>query len=157
MRGKLPARQLRRQKMASGSPERIMMISTHGYVAAEPEFGKPDTGGQVVYVLELSKCLGMMGFQVDVLTRQFEDQPTVETISDGVRLLLFPCGGEEFIPEETLCDFIPEWVRNVSKFIRNEGLDYKFIYSHYWDAGLAGQALANEHGILHFHTPHSIA
>ena len=28
-----------------------MMISTHGYVAAEPEFGKPDTGGQVVDVL----------------------------------------------------------------------------------------------------------
>ena len=36
---------------------RIMMISTHGYVAGEPEFGRPDTGGQVRYVLELSKCL----------------------------------------------------------------------------------------------------
>ena len=34
--------------------ERIMMISTHGYVSATPEFGMPDTGGQVVYVLELS-------------------------------------------------------------------------------------------------------
>lgn len=38
-----------------------MMISTHGYVAAQPEFGKPDTGGQVVYVLELSKSLARMG------------------------------------------------------------------------------------------------
>lgn len=42
--------------------QRILMISTHGYVAAEPELGKPDTGGQVVYVLELSKCLGRMGY-----------------------------------------------------------------------------------------------
>ena len=48
--------------------KRIMMISTHGYVSAEPELGRPDTGGQVVYVLELSKCLGRMGFQVDILT-----------------------------------------------------------------------------------------
>ena len=30
----------------------ICMISTHGYVSAHPELGKPDTGGQVVYVLE---------------------------------------------------------------------------------------------------------
>ena len=37
--------------MSPASPsQRIMMISTHGYVAAEPEFGKPDTGGQVVFV-----------------------------------------------------------------------------------------------------------
>ena len=33
----------------------ILMLSVHGYVAAEPELGKPDTGGQVVYVLELAK------------------------------------------------------------------------------------------------------
>ena len=28
---------------------RILMISTHGYVSAQPELGRPDTGGQVVY------------------------------------------------------------------------------------------------------------
>jgi mannosylfructose-phosphate synthase len=133
-----------------------MMISTHGYVAAEPEFGKPDTGGQVVYVLELSKCLARMGFHVDVLTRQFEDQPAEEKISGRVRLLRFPCGGNEFIPKETLCEAIPEWVQNVSRFINENQLGYSLINSHYWDAGLAGQTLANWHHIPHFHTPHSI-
>jgi mannosylfructose-phosphate synthase len=133
-----------------------MMISTHGYVAAEPEFGRPDTGGQVVYVLELSKCLAQMGYYVDILTRQFEDQPFSERVSERVRLLRFPCGGNEFIPKETLCESIPEWVQNVSRFIRAEKLRYNFINSHYWDAGLAGQALANQSDIPHFHTPHSI-
>jgi mannosylfructose-phosphate synthase len=33
---------------------------------------------------------------------------------------------------------------------------YKFISSHYWDAGLAGQALANRFMVPHVHTPHSI-
>jgi len=31
----------------SSAPQRIMMISTHGYVSGQPEFGRPDTGGQV--------------------------------------------------------------------------------------------------------------
>ncbi len=136
--------------------DRIMMISTHGYVSAEPEFGKPDTGGQVVFVLELSKCLARMGYHVDILTRQFEDQAAEEAVSERVNVLRFPCGGRDFIPKETLCEAIPEWVENVSRYLRTSGLHYGFINSHYWDAGIAGQALANVFGIPHFHTPHSI-
>lgn len=136
--------------------DRIMMISTHGYVAAEPEFGRPDTGGQVVYVLELSKCLARMGYEVDILTRRFEDQPFKEKIDSRIRLLRFPCGGTGFIPKETLCESIPEWVECVSRWMQVERLQYKLINSHYWDAGLAGQALANRFHIPHVHTPHSI-
>jgi mannosylfructose-phosphate synthase len=142
--------------MARRDSEKIMMISTHGYVGAEAEFGKPDTGGQVVYVLELSKCLARMGYQVDILTRQFEDQPAEEEVAERVRLLRFPCGGKNFIPKETLCENIPEWVENASRYIRKSAGSYAFINSHYWDAGLAGQALANLHDIPHLHTPHSI-
>jgi len=136
--------------------ERIMMISTHGYVAAEPELGKPDTGGQVVYVLELSQCLARMGYRVDILTRRFERQRAREPVSDRVQVLRFPCGGREFIPKETLCDAIPEWVTNVDHYIKSKRLRYAFIDSHYWDAGLAGQTLGNRLGIPHVHTPHSI-
>jgi len=142
--------------MSHATKQRIMMISTHGYVSAHPEFGKPDTGGQVVYVLELAKCLGRLGYYVDIYTRQFEDQPPGEEVDDKVQVLRIPCGGQDFIPKETLCEHIPEWVENAQRFIRNEGLEYTFINSHYWDAGLAGQALANNGHIPHLHTPHSI-
>ena len=135
---------------------RIMMISTHGYVAAEPELGKPDTGGQVVYVLELSKCLARMGYQVDILTRRFENQPFIEQIDDRTRLIRFPCGGNTFIPKEFICRAIPEWIENVARWVQLERLNYKFVSSHYWDAGLAGQALANRFKTPHVHTPHSI-
>jgi mannosylfructose-phosphate synthase len=40
--------------------------------------------------------------------------------------------------------------------MRSERLQYGLINSHYWDAGLAGQALANRFGNVHVHTPHSI-
>jgi mannosylfructose-phosphate synthase len=142
--------------MRSRSPRRIMMISTHGYVAATPELGKPDTGGQVVYILELSRCLARLGFQIDILTRQFEDQPAVEEVAPRVRLIRIPCGGADFIPKEYLCEYIPEWVVNALSYIRRNRLRYEFINSHYWDAGLAGQLIARKLGIRHLHTPHSI-
>ena len=140
----------------SRNSKRILMISTHGYVAAQPELGKPDTGGQVVYVLKLAEVLGRMGFQVDIATRQFEDQPAMERLNKDVRVLRFPCGGSEFIGKEWLCDHIPERVANAVKFFNSRKLRYAFINSHYWDAGLAGMELAAEMHIPHIHTPHSI-
>ena len=142
--------------METRTDSRIMMISTHGYVSAHPEFGKPDTGGQVVYVLEISDCLAKLGYQVDIFTRRFEDQPAVEHVSDRVRILRLGCGGPGFVPKETLCELIPEWVKYAHSRIREDDLEYAFINSHYWDAGLAGQALANLLQIPHIHTPHSI-
>ncbi len=142
--------------MSGRKPQRIAMISTHGYVAAAPECGKPDTGGQVVYVLELSKCLARMGYHVDILTRRFEDQPESDDVAPRVRVLRFACGGKEFIPKETLCDYIPVWVRNAARFLRSKRLNYEFLNSHYWDAGLAGQELSQIFHVPHLHTPHSI-
>ncbi len=136
--------------------QRIMMISTHGYVGATPQLGLPDTGGQVVYVLELSRCLGRLGYHVDILTRQFEGQPAEERLSNRVRVLRFPCGGDKFIPKETLCEHIPEWVSHVMSFVRDGDVGYSYINSHYWDAGLAGQSLSEQLDIPHVHTPHSI-
>jgi mannosylfructose-phosphate synthase len=138
------------------SQRRIMMISTHGYVAASPELGKPDTGGQVVYILELSRCLARLGFQIDIFTRRFEQQPELEEAAPRVRIIRIPCGGDEFIPKEFLCESIPEWVENASTYVRRKRWRYEFINSHYWDAGLAGQSLACRLKIRHLHTPHSI-
>lgn len=140
----------------SGTRKRIMMISTHGYVSTHPEFGKPDTGGQVVYVLELSRYLSRMGYKVDILTRRFENQPAIEKLNDRVRVLRFPCGGPDFIPKETLYEHIPEWCEKARIFIEKKKLNYAFINSHYWDAGIAGQTLSNRLNIPHIHTPHSI-
>jgi mannosylfructose-phosphate synthase len=142
--------------MTRRQPKRILMISTHGYVSGRPELGRPDTGGQVVYVLRLSEALARLGYRVDIMTRRFEDQPAVEALDARVRILRFPCGGRELIRKEWLCDVIPEWVDNVERHVRSRELSYAFIDSHYWDAGLAGESLARHLGVPHVHTPHSI-
>jgi mannosylfructose-phosphate synthase len=136
--------------------ERIAMVSTHGYVAAEPPLGLPDTGGQVVYVLELAKKLAQLGYEVDIWTRRFEDQPETEKVDDHVRIIRMPCGGKEFIPKEYLYKKLPEWTENALRYIQKKRYKYEFINSHYWDAGLAGQHMAEELSVPHIHTPHSI-
>ncbi len=132
------------------------MVSTHGYVAAEPPLGAADTGGQVVYVLELSKKFATLGYEVDIWTRQFEDQPAVEEVAPGVTLRRVPCGGKKFIRKEDMYRCLPEWCEQALLVIHREGLSYSFINSHYWDGGLAGQRLADVLDVPHIHTPHSI-
>jgi len=116
---------------------RIAMVSTHGYVAANPPLGAADTGGQVVYVLELSKKLAQLGYEVDIWTRRFEDQPEMDSISDQVRVVRVRCGGRNFIPKEYLHEKLPEWGEHALRFIKKHQLKYDFINSHYWDAGIA--------------------
>lgn len=138
------------------SPSSILMISLHGYVAAEPELGKPDTGGQVVYVLELAKRFSQLGLQVDVVTRRFEDQPDVDEINDTCRVWRIPFGGRAFIRKEDMHDYLTDFITNCLSRIRTQGRRYHVVYSHYWDAGWAGQKIAEELGIPHVHTPHSL-
>jgi mannosylfructose-phosphate synthase len=135
---------------------RIAMISTHGYVAAQPPLGAADTGGQVVYVIELSKKLAQLGYEVDIWTRRFEDQPELEIVNERVRVIGISCGGDKFLPKEYLNEHLPEWNAKALRFITLHGLNYSFINSHYWDAGIAGQFLSEALTVPHVHTPHSL-
>ena len=135
---------------------RIGMVSTHGYVAAEPPLGAADTGGQVVYVLELSKKLAQLGFEVDIWTRRFEDQPEIDIVNEHVRVIRVPCGGPNFLDKEYLVQHLGEWAENALRFIKKHGLKYQFFNSHYWDAGHATQRLSEALDVPHVHTPHSL-
>jgi mannosylfructose-phosphate synthase len=135
---------------------RIGMVSTHGYVAAEPPLGAADTGGQVVYVLELAKKIAQLGYEVDIWTRRFEDQLEIESVADRVRIIRVPCGGPNFIDKEYLVRHLPEWAENALRFIKKHRLRYQFLNSHYWDAGYATQRVADALDVPHIHTPHSL-
>lgn len=132
------------------------MVSTHGYVAAIPPLGAADTGGQVVYVLELSKKLALLGYEVDIWTRQFEEQPQFDIVNERVRVVRVPCGGRSFVPKEYLIDHLDEWGEHALRLIKKFELKYEFINSHYWDAGVAAQHLAEVLDVPHVHTPHSL-
>lgn len=141
------------ERSGSGS---ILLISTHGYVGAEAELGKPDTGGQVVFVLELAKRFARLGYRVDVVTRRFEDQPEEDRINANLRVWRIPFGGDEFIAKEHMHEHLGDFVTNFLAEAHSRSLEYDVVNSHYWDAGWAGQRIAEELQVPHIHTPHSI-
>lgn len=84
----------------------ILMISLQGYVGANAELGKPDTGGQVVYVLELAERFSRLGKSVDLMTRQFEDQPEYDDVNENYSVWRIPFGGKKFIRKEDMHDHL---------------------------------------------------
>jgi mannosylfructose-phosphate synthase len=132
------------------------MLSLHGYVGAEPELGMPDTGGQVVFVLELAKQFRDLGYTVDIVTRRFEDQAEIDDMGTHLRVWRIPFGGSAFIRKEDMHDHLDEFTRRFHDELVDRQLRYDFISSHYWDAGAAGQVISEELGIPHIHTPHSL-
>ena len=144
-----------KDKIKKGT-ERICMLTIHGYVEPTPTLGKTDTGGQVVYVLELAKALAQRGIKVDIYTRKFQNRKAIEYINKNVRIIRIPCGGKSFIPKEKLLPHLDTFVKNMDKFIKKEGLRYDVIHSHYWDAGYVAMKLAELWNYFFIHTFHSL-
>lgn len=139
--------------------KRIAMLSTHGYFDPVPKLGRTDTGGQVVYVLELAKALTRAGFQTDIYTRWFDrSQDQIDPVPGlpDVRVIRIPAGPWEFIPKEFIYDVLPELALNMVAFIRDQNIDYDLYHGHYVDAGIVALDVAKALGKPVFFTAHSL-
>ena len=137
----------------------IAMLSTHGYFDAVPQLGRTDTGGQVVYVLELAKALGRMGIDVDIYTRWFDENDKQINPVPGVpnvRVIKIRAGDWGFVPKEFIYDLLPELADNMVTFIRDNKLDYDLYNGHYVDAGIVALDVAKRLGRPGDFTPHSL-
>ena len=137
----------------------IAMLSTHGYFDAVPTLGRTDTGGQVVYVLELAKALGDMGIKVDIFTRWFdENDQQINPVPDSpnVRVVKIRAGEWGFVPKEFIYDLLPELADNMIQFIQDNHLDYDLYTGHYVDAGIVALDVARRLKKPCFFTPHSL-
>ena len=135
------------------------MLSTHGYVDPEPQLGRTDTGGQVVYVLELSKMLSKQGMNVDIYTRWFDkSSKRIENVLDdsNLRIVRIPAGPTKFVPKEELYEFLPELADNMIEFIHKNELNYDLYHAHYVDAGIVAVNVANAFDKPVFFTAHSL-
>jgi mannosylfructose-phosphate synthase len=139
--------------------DRICVLSTHGYFDPSPQLGRTDTGGQVVYVLELSKALASLGIEVDIYTRWFDrSRNQIDPLPGhpGVRVVRIPAGPWEFVPKEEIYGLLPELAENIRSFIRDHSLDYDLFHGHYVDAGDVMLDVAAAIDRPTFFTAHSI-
>lgn len=135
---------------------RVCILNPQGYVEYPAPLGKTDTGGQTVYILQLAKALGKRNIKVDIITRQFDNQPEEEVVFENVKIVRIPCGKNTFVQKEKMYEIIPEMVDNIMHYMQKARKEYDIIHSHYWDGGYAGNLLAKMLDIPHVHTPHSL-
>ncbi len=139
--------------------KRIAMLSTHGYFDPKPFLGMTDTGGQVLYVLELAKALSKLGIKVDIFTRWFDlERKQIDPLPGfpDVRVIRIPAGPWEFVIKEKIYGLLPELTANLASFIRENQLDYDLFHGHYVDAGLVTLELAKIFNKPAYFTAHSL-
>ncbi len=137
--------------------KRIAMLSIHGYFDPRPILGATDTGGQVVYVLELAKALARRNkCKVDIYTRNFGGRLPEEDVNDDVRVIRIPAGSDQFIPKEKLLPVLDELVDNMVDYIKSNNLEYDIFHSHYWDAGYTAMKVSERLDQWFVHTSHSL-
>lgn len=138
---------------------RIGMLSTHGYFDPIPVLGRTDTGGQVVYVLELAKYIAKTGCKVDIFTRWFDQtKPQIDPVPGhkNVNIIRIPAGKWEFLPKEIIYDVLDELSENMVQFIRQNNWEYDLFHGHYVDAGIVCLDVAKKLNKASFFTAHSL-
>ena len=137
----------------------VCLLSTHGYFDPIPQLGQTDTGGQVVYVLQLAKALAAHNIKVDIYTRWFDPaRQQIDPIPDcpNVRIIRIPAGPWQFITKEEIYDILPELARNIIRFIRQNSIHYDLFHGHYVDAGIVTLDVVRAFNKPAFFTAHSL-
>lgn len=145
----------------------IAMISVHGLVRGKNiELGRDaDTGGQVLYVVELAKSLSQQEEvdKVDLITRQIFDRKVdpdyeqeVEDLGSGAQIIRKPCGPKRYLRKEVLWPFLDEFANEILKYFRKIKRMPDIIHAHYADAGYVGSKLSHLLGIPLVFTGHSL-
>ena len=144
----------------------IQMHSMHGLFRGKNlELGRDeDTGGQIVYVLELAKSFGKLDNvkRVDIITRKIVDpkypgySKDIEKITDKVNIVRISCGPKGYIKKVKLWPYLDEFTDNCKKYISKLGYYPDIFHSNYADSGLVCTKLSEDLGIPQVHTGHSL-
>jgi D-inositol-3-phosphate glycosyltransferase len=131
------------------------MLALHTSPTAS--LGHSANGGLNVYVREVCQAFGRRGVATDVFTRCLEGGcPVVEALAPLSRVVYLPAGSPA-LDKYRLLDHVPAFTDRVEDFIRESGLLYDLIYSHYWLSGLSACALRGRLCLPWAHTAHTLA
>lgn len=125
--------------------KRIAIISVHSDPSAK--LGGHETGGQNVYVSELGKQLGRMGWSVDIFTRLTRKRKKmVRGYGKNVNIVYIKAGPRYFLPKDRVLEKLPEFIGNFLTFKEENKLHYSIVHGNYY---LGGWVAAQIKRILH--------
>ncbi|BAT53293.1 putative glycosyl transferase [Nostoc sp. NIES-3756] len=141
--------------MNSHTEKRIALISVHGDPAIE--IGKEEAGGQNVYVREVGKALAQLGWQVDMFSRRVSpEQELIVHHSPLCRTIRLTAGPEEFVPRDNGFQYLPEFVKQLLRFQKENNFTYPIVHTNYWLSSWVGMQLKEIQGSKQVHTYHSL-
>ncbi len=148
-------------------PLYLAQISVHGLVRGKDlELGRDaDTGGQVQYVLDLSRRLAAHPRvdRVDLFTRQIFDRKVspdyavpIEEIAAGAQIVRLPCGPRRYFRKEVLWPYLDSFVDQFIGHLRAIGRLPDVVHGHYADGGYVGLRVAGLLGVPFIFSGHSL-
>ncbi|UCD09022.1 MAG: glycosyltransferase [Dehalococcoidales bacterium] len=133
---------------------RIAMISAHSCPVGT--LGTKDTGGMSVYIVELARELGKLGYTVDAFTRVHDPaDPIVVELGHNARLIHIEAGEMEEIHKLAVYSHLPDFACGLEAYRKENDLEYDIVFSHYWLSAWIGEYLQQWWGVPHvtmFHT-----
>jgi len=136
-------------------PTRVAFISEHASPLAL--LGSVDAGGQNVYVDEVSRNLGRLGYLVDVFSRRDSiDVPEVVQWAPNVRVVHLQAGPPSFVLKDDLWPLMPAFRDAFLGFMAREGVRYDLLHGNFWMSGWAAAQLRQQLGIPAVHIFHAM-
>ena len=143
---------------------RVLQITNHGMHEWDVTPGLPDTGGQNIYVNQMSAALARLGHEVTIANRGGYDHPLtgeprtgrVAGLGGSGEIVYLTDDIESFVRKEDMGERLPALAEGLVRLMEAEPFD--LIVSHYWDGGALG-VMANERlpeSLPHVWIPHSL-
>jgi glycosyltransferase involved in cell wall biosynthesis len=131
------------------------MISEHASPLAA--LGGEDSGGQNVYVAEMARRLGAMGYQVDVFTRRDSALlPEVIPLERGVRVVNLPAGPARSVPKDDLFPLMDEFRDAFYRFAESGPAAYDLVHANFWMSGWVACEAKRDLGLPFAQTFHAL-
>jgi sucrose-phosphate synthase len=144
----------------------IQLYQIHGLIRAHNlELGRDeDTGGQIIYIIELAKALANFNevSRVEVVTRLFKDDDypgyskPFEHINEKVGIVRVPCGPSKYLKKVELWNHLDEFYENIKYYIKTDDQIPDILHSNYYDTGYICNKLSKECNIPHVFSAHSL-
>ncbi|MFO7820948.1 MAG: glycosyltransferase [Lentisphaeria bacterium] len=143
----------------------ILMVTNHGMHHWDFMPGLPDTGGQNVFVNQLTEVLAEMGYKITIINRGGYEHPITGEKRHGLyykdenqRILYIEDSVQKFVRKEDMDDRLPELCDFLYKHITEENIQLDLIISHYWDSAKLCIMLNDKltTPVKHVWVPHSL-
>ncbi|MDO4911696.1 MAG: D-inositol-3-phosphate glycosyltransferase [Corynebacterium sp.] len=139
---------------------RVAMISMHTSPLQQP--GSGDAGGMNVYIASVARELARLGVDVDIFTRANKPGPLVVDVevpgaTAQLRVINIVAGPFEGLAKEELSTQLAAFSGGILSWVREQGISYDLIHSHYWLSGQVGWLLRDLWNCPLVHTAHTLA